>query len=44
MEPSDEYVTARAEYGAMLTASVQNKNVYGTRFILKKGRVGLDIP
>ena len=40
----DEYVTARAEYGAMLTASVQNKNVYGTQFHPEKsGRVGLDI-
>lgn len=39
-----ESVTADAEYGAMLTASVQNKNVYGTQFHPEKsGEVGLKI-
>lgn len=39
-----ESVTADAEYGAMLTASVQNDNVYGTQFHPEKsGEVGLDI-
>lgn len=37
-------VTADAEYGAMLTASVENKNVYGTQFHPEKsGNVGLGI-
>ncbi len=39
-----ENVTASAEYGAMLTAAVQNKNVYGTQFHPEKsGTVGLNI-
>lgn len=39
-----ESVTADAEYGAMLTASVQDKNVYGTQFHPEKsGEVGLNI-
>ncbi len=39
-----ENVTADAEYGAMLTASVENKNVYGTQFHPEKsGNVGLGI-
>ncbi|MEA4972404.1 MAG: imidazole glycerol phosphate synthase subunit HisH [Candidatus Metalachnospira sp.] len=39
-----ESVTADAEYGAMLTASVQDKNVYGTQFHPEKsGEVGLKI-
>ncbi|MBR1810820.1 MAG: imidazole glycerol phosphate synthase subunit HisH [Clostridia bacterium] len=37
-------VTAYAEYGALLTASVQNGNVYGTQFHPEKsGDVGLKI-
>ena len=40
----DERVTALTEYGAMLTASVQNKNVYGAQFHPEKsGNVGLGI-
>ena len=40
----DEAVTSCAEYGAMLTASVQNKNVYGTQFHPEKsGEAGLNI-
>lgn len=40
----DENVTARAEYGALLTASVENGNVYGTQFHPEKsGAVGLHI-
>ena len=40
----DESVTALTEYGAMLTASVQNKNVYGAQFHPEKsGNVGLGI-
>ncbi|MCD8036997.1 MAG: imidazole glycerol phosphate synthase subunit HisH [Clostridiales bacterium] len=36
--------TACAEYGAMLTASAENKNVYGTQFHPEKsGKVGLNI-
>ncbi|MDD5944472.1 MAG: imidazole glycerol phosphate synthase subunit HisH [Clostridia bacterium] len=39
-----ESVTADAEYGALLTASVENKNVYGTQFHPEKsGKVGLGI-
>ena len=39
-----ESVTATCEYGACLTASVQNKNVYGTQFHPEKsGRTGLKI-
>ena len=37
-------VTATAEYGAELTAAVQNKNVYGTQFHPEKsGETGLKI-
>jgi len=37
-------VTADAEYGELLTASVQNKNVYGTQFHPEKsGEVGLSV-
>ena len=40
----DESVTALTEYVAMLTASVQNKNVYGAQFHPEKsGNVGLGI-
>lgn len=40
----DEYITANTEYGAMITASVRNKNVYGTQFHPEKsGSVGLNI-
>lgn len=40
----EESVTSDAEYGAMLTASVQDKNVYGTQFHPEKsGEVGLKI-
>ncbi len=40
----DTNVTARAEYGAELTASVENGNVYGTQFHPEKsGEVGLKI-
>lgn len=40
----DESVTAQAEYGAMLTASVERGNVYGTQFHPEKsGEVGLRI-
>lgn len=40
----DINVTARAEYGAELTASVENGNVYGTQFHPEKsGEVGLKI-
>lgn len=40
----DESVTANAEYGALLTASVQNKNVYGCQFHPEKsGNTGLNI-
>lgn len=39
-----ESLTATAEYGAALTAAVQNKNVYGTQFHPEKsGPVGLSI-
>lgn len=39
-----ESVTATAEYGAMLTASVESGNVYGTQFHPEKsGEVGLNI-
>ena len=39
-----ENITASAEYGVMLTAAVQNKNVYGTQFHPEKsGTVGLNI-
>ena len=40
----DEYVIAKAEYGAPLTAAVANKNVYGCQFHPEKsGNVGLNI-
>ncbi len=39
-----ESVTATCEYGARLTASVQNNNVYGTQFHPEKsGKTGLKI-
>ena len=40
----DRYVTANAEYGSLLTASVQNNNIYGCQFHPEKsGEVGLKI-
>ena len=40
----DDFVTATTEYSAELTASVQNKNVYGCQFHPEKsGEVGLKI-
>lgn len=40
----DAYVTAEAEYGAWLTASVSRGNVFGTQFHPEKsGTVGLNI-
>ena len=40
----DEYVTSTSDYGYPLTASVQNKNVYGCQFHPEKsGEVGLNI-
>lgn len=40
----DEYVTATAEYGVELTASVQKDNVFGCQFHPEKsGEVGLNI-
>lgn len=40
----DENVTAKSEYGAMLTAAVQNGNVFGCQFHPEKsGKVGLEI-
>lgn len=40
----DESVIAVSEYGAELTAAVQNKNVFGCQFHPEKsGKVGLDI-
>lgn len=40
----DEYVSATAEYGINVTASVENGNVYGTQFHPEKsGEVGLNI-
>lgn len=40
----DEYITAKAEYGTMLTASVQNGNVMGTQYHPEKsGDAGLMI-
>ena len=39
-----EHIIAAAEYGAVLTAAVQNGNVYGTQFHPEKsGPVGLNI-
>ncbi len=43
-ECPDEYITAKTEYGGLLTASVQNKNVYGAQYHPEKsGDVGLAI-
>ena len=40
----DAYVTSRTEYGAMLTASAENGNVYGVQFHPEKsGEKGLSI-
>ena len=40
----EEYITAKAEYRAMLTASVERGNVYGTQFHPEKsGETGLKI-
>lgn len=40
----DDSVVAMSEYGALLTAAVQNKNVFGCQFHPEKsGKVGLDI-
>ena len=40
----DESITAVSEYGAMITASVQNGNIYGAQFHpAKSGNVGLGI-
>lgn len=40
----DEFVSATTEYGATLTAAVENKNVYGTQFHPEKsGSIGLKI-
>ena len=40
----DKYITATAEYGAKITAFVQNGNVYGTQFHPEKsGETGLKI-
>ena len=39
-----EYITAQTEYGTLLTASVQNKNVIGTQYHPEKsGEAGLAI-
>ena len=39
-----KYITATTNYGADLTASVQNKNIYGVQFHPEKsGNVGLNI-
>ena len=39
-----EYITAQTEYGTLLTASVQNKNVIGTQYHPEKsGEAGLTI-
>ena len=40
----DESITAVSEYGTMITASVQNGNIYGAQFHPEKsGNVGLGI-
>lgn len=40
----EEFKTSSAEYGALLTASVQRENVYGTQFHPEKsGEIGLSI-
>lgn len=43
-ECPEEYITAKTEYGGMLTASVQNRNVIGAQYHPEKsGDVGLMI-
>lgn len=43
-ECPDEFITARTEYGSLITASVQNKNVYGAQYHPEKsGDAGLMI-
>ena len=40
----EKFITAKTEYGADLTAAVQNKNIYGVQFHPEKsGNTGLDI-
>ena len=40
----EKFITAKTEYGADLTAAVQNKNIYGVQFHPEKsGNIGLDI-
>ena len=40
----EEFITATTNYGADLTAAVQNKNVYGVQFHPEKsGNVGLEM-
>ena len=40
----DDYVSARSEYGSLLTASVEDGNIYGTQFHPEKsGKTGLNI-
>ena len=40
----EKFITAKTEYGADLTAAVQNKNIYGVQFHPEKsGSAGLDI-
>ena len=41
---AEKYITAKTEYGGLLTASVQNGNVFGCQFHPEKsGRTGLSI-
>lgn len=43
-ECPDEYITAKTEYGSLLTASVQNGNVFGAQYHPEKsGEAGLMI-
>lgn len=43
-ECDKKYISATTDYGAVITASVENKNVYGTQFHPEKsGNVGLSI-
>lgn len=43
-ECPNEYITAQTEYGGILTASVQNKNVMGAQYHPEKsGEIGLKI-
>lgn len=43
-ECPQEYITAKTEYGSLITASVQNKNVYGAQYHPEKsGDAGLMI-